>query len=265
TALTDQGGNIWNGTIIAQAGNHSVNVSASDAAGHVSWDNSTRYNASSVLQSQISESISSTSGGDGCGRNVNTNEKYSNVKQHEYSKEIDVHISKSTIAFYFKTLGIVTQAGFIPKTTEGCITALGEILKGRPSQASSDVPYQDATYFNVWVGPLGYSESSYVENQYLVFKKSDVKDDEIVKLMMYKDGAWNEVRTEKLSEGTYKAYTQGFGSFAIVKTQASTMTTQPDVTDIPGENKGMEPVNLALIIGVFLVILIGVIYYLKIR
>ena len=204
-------------------------------------------------------------GSSSCGRNVNTNEKYSNVKQHEYSKEIDVYISKSTIAFYFKTLGIITQAGFTPKTNEGCISALGEILNGRPSQASSDVPYQDATYFNVWVGPWGYSESSKVENQYLIFKKSDVKDDEIVKLMMYRDGGWNEVKTEKLNEGTYKAFTQGFGSFAIVKTQAPTITTQPVVTDMPGENKGMEPVNLALIIGVFLVILIGVIYYLKIR
>ncbi|TRZ87947.1 MAG: PGF-pre-PGF domain-containing protein [Methanosarcinales archaeon] len=178
-----------------------------------------------------------------------------------------IYKSTSSIAFTFHTLGIVTEAGFIPKTTEGCITALGEILKGRPSFATIDVPYKDATYFNVWAGPTGYSESSKVENQYLVFKKSDVKDDEIVRLMMYRDGAWIDARTEKLSEGTYKAYTQGFGGFAIVKTIAPAMTTtQPAATPVaPGENKGMEPVNLALIIGVFLVIMIGVIYYLKIR
>ncbi len=37
--------NIWNGNITAIEGTHSVNVSASDGAGHVTWDNSTSYTA----------------------------------------------------------------------------------------------------------------------------------------------------------------------------------------------------------------------------
>ena len=37
-----QNGNIWNRTIIAIEGTHSVNVSAVDAAGNTGWDNSTR-------------------------------------------------------------------------------------------------------------------------------------------------------------------------------------------------------------------------------
>ena len=41
--LTSQGGNIWNGTIIADVGYHSVNVSAVDAAGNTGWNNSTGY------------------------------------------------------------------------------------------------------------------------------------------------------------------------------------------------------------------------------
>ncbi|MBU4222890.1 MAG: carboxypeptidase regulatory-like domain-containing protein [Euryarchaeota archaeon] len=44
-SLTNQGGNIWNGTIIALAGTHSVNVSASDAASNTGWNNSTSYTA----------------------------------------------------------------------------------------------------------------------------------------------------------------------------------------------------------------------------
>ena len=43
--LTHQGGNIWNGTITAIVGTHSVNVSAKDAAGNTGWNNSTSYTA----------------------------------------------------------------------------------------------------------------------------------------------------------------------------------------------------------------------------
>jgi PKD repeat protein len=44
-SLINQGGNIWNGTITALAGTHSVNVSASDAASNTGWNNSTSYTA----------------------------------------------------------------------------------------------------------------------------------------------------------------------------------------------------------------------------
>jgi len=43
--LTFQIGNIWNGTITAIVGTHIVNVSATDAAGNVGWNNSTSYTA----------------------------------------------------------------------------------------------------------------------------------------------------------------------------------------------------------------------------
>jgi len=42
-ALTYQGVNLWNGTITAIEGTHSVNVSVSDAAGNVGMNNSTTY------------------------------------------------------------------------------------------------------------------------------------------------------------------------------------------------------------------------------
>ncbi len=44
-SLTSQNGTIWKGNITAIEGTHSVNVSASDGAGHVTWDNSTSYTA----------------------------------------------------------------------------------------------------------------------------------------------------------------------------------------------------------------------------
>ncbi|MDO8726722.1 MAG: DUF5011 domain-containing protein [Candidatus Methanoperedens sp.] len=45
TALTNPSGNIWNGTIIASVGTHSVNVSASDAADNVVYNETQSYNA----------------------------------------------------------------------------------------------------------------------------------------------------------------------------------------------------------------------------
>ena len=43
TALTNLSDNIWSGTIIAESGNHYVNVSAKDDAGNVAWNNTTGY------------------------------------------------------------------------------------------------------------------------------------------------------------------------------------------------------------------------------
>jgi len=44
-ALVSQDGDVWKGTITAMAGTHVVNVSATDAAGNVGWNNSTSYTA----------------------------------------------------------------------------------------------------------------------------------------------------------------------------------------------------------------------------
>ena len=45
SSLVHQNGDVWEGTITAIAGTHSVNVSAKDAAGNVAWNNSTSYEA----------------------------------------------------------------------------------------------------------------------------------------------------------------------------------------------------------------------------
>ncbi len=216
-------------------------------------------NTEPILTSTTTSSKESSSG---CGKNVNSKENPSNVKQHEFSREVDVHISKGIIVFDFETLGIVNEIGFTPRTNEGCITALGEILKIRPSQASSDAPHPVIAYFNAWVGPLGYSESSKIENPYVVFKVSE--DSEPVQLMSYKNGEWIQLKTEKIGKGTFKAYTQGYGSFAIVEVTetppiSQTATTLSAVTNDPVQQK---PVNWFLIIVAFAVVAsIAIIYH----
>jgi len=45
TALTCTGGDIWKGSLVAEEGTHTVNVSAADVWGNVAWDNSSSYTA----------------------------------------------------------------------------------------------------------------------------------------------------------------------------------------------------------------------------
>ncbi len=209
-------------------------------------------------------SATSTNVGSGCGRNVQSKENITNIKQQEYTREVDVRISGGETVFTFTTLSIINGLGFTPKTNEGCITAKGELLKGRPTQATSDAP--GTVYFNVWVGPTGYSESSKIENSYVIFSVPDEKNNENVKLMMLKDGSWINLKTEKIGAGTYKAYTSGFGSFAIstfteAETSAVAQPTSPAaITEIPSSPK---PMNWNLIIIVFVLIATAVAVYSK--
>lgn len=53
-SLTKESDDIWTGNIVAIEGTHSVNVSASDVAGHVTWDNSTSYTAAPDMVESIS-------------------------------------------------------------------------------------------------------------------------------------------------------------------------------------------------------------------
>ena len=58
-SLVHQGGNIWNGSIVALEGTNYVNVSSADAAGNVAWNNSTSYKATG--QDKVSPVINSIS------------------------------------------------------------------------------------------------------------------------------------------------------------------------------------------------------------
>jgi len=52
-SLTRRTSEIWNGTITAIEGTHSVNVSAKDAAGNVAWNNATSYTATTPIKVNI--------------------------------------------------------------------------------------------------------------------------------------------------------------------------------------------------------------------
>jgi PGF-pre-PGF domain-containing protein len=222
-------------------------------------------NTSDITLSAAANASGDSGEGSGCGGGAITRENLSNVKQHESS---EIQISAGAIAYRFTTLDIVKEAGFTARTDEGCVMARAEILKGRPTRATSDVP--GAVYFNVWVGAPEYGESSKIEAPYIVFSVPDEKDNEIVKLLMFKD-SWTDLKTEKIGPGTYKAYTRGFGSFAITGTHVELSRILPEVLTSSAVSPtvtiadGSAPpthINLALIL-ISLVVLTAMVYLLR--
>lgn len=207
-----------------------------------------------------------SSGSSGCGGGAITRENLTNVKQYE-SKEMQVSTG-GAIVYRFTTLDVVKEAGFTARTDEGCVMARVELLKGRPTRATSDVP--GAIYFNVWVSAPDYGESSKIEAPYVVFSVPNEKNNEPVKLLMFKD-SWIDLKTEKIGPGTYKAYTKGFGSFAITGTHAELLRSSPEVpaqsavsptVTTVAEPVSQKPVNLVIIL-VLLVVLTGIVYFLS--
>lgn len=179
-----------------------------------------------------------------------------------------MQISTGAIVYRFTTLDIVKETGFTARTDEGCIMARAEVLKGRPTRATSDVP--GGIYFNVWVGVPEYGDSPKIEAPYIVFSVPDEKDNETVKLLMFKD-SWIDLKTEKIGPGTYKAYTMGFGSFAIVGTHAELSKILPEVltssavspaVTVADEPTPQKQINLAIIL-ILLVVLTAMVYLLR--
>jgi PGF-pre-PGF domain-containing protein len=190
----------------------------------------------------------------GCGRNVDSKENITNIKQYEYSREVYVQ-SGNTVRFSFSTLGIVEEAGFTSKTSEGCLGARAEILKGRPALATSDAP--GSIYINVWVGPWGYSDSDRIADSYVIFTIPETIDDESIGFMMYKDGSWTDQKYERMEGKRYKVHTRGFGNFAIVKVRRTSeggMNTDaqiPASSGITDKSTRWPAKNWALILVVF--------------
>ncbi len=94
-----------------------------------------------------------------------------------------------------------------------------------------------------------------------------------VKLMKFKDETWIDLKTEKISPGTYKAYTLGFSGFAIVGISlaqdrapiAAEAAKAPSAVDehVKSETTAIPRVNFILIISLLTVIVIAFLLYLK--
>jgi PGF-pre-PGF domain-containing protein len=218
-----------------------------------------------------------SSGGSGGGGSVQSDEDFKNIEKQE-SRDAEVHIGP--VLYKFTTLDILKEIGFDAKKNEGLVTAKFELLKGRPKITTSDVPGIVYRYFNAVVGTSGYGSSSRIENAYIVFNVPDEwlasNNVDSVKLMKNKNGSWIELETEKISPGTFKAYTLGFSGFAIVG-KSSTLkesTIQPSKTSPAAEavketsnteRTDKPQVNLVLIMEMIIGIIILSVVYIKRR
>ncbi|MEQ9731559.1 MAG: PGF-pre-PGF domain-containing protein [Candidatus Methanoperedens sp.] len=212
-------------------------------------------------------------GGGSGGGGASSNENFANI---EKSESEDVNIAVGTIVYKFTTLDIVKGIGFDARTNEGWVTAQVQLLKDRPKLATSDAPGSVYRYFDVWLGLSGYGTSSKIENAYVVFKVPDdwLKNNnaESVKLMKLIDGAWRDLKTEKIGAETYKAETPGFSGYAIVGVpKALAVSPTATVTRVPTPTPSVTvppitapPVTLYTVLIVIVIILVAV-YFLVIR
>ncbi|HWR26266.1 MAG TPA: PGF-pre-PGF domain-containing protein, partial [candidate division Zixibacteria bacterium] len=197
-------------------------------------------------------SAGSSSGSEG-GGGVITNENFENI---EFQERIDQDIHIGPNVYRFNTLKVVKEIGFYAKTNEGLVAAKVELLKRRPKLAASDAPKPVYRYFNVWIGTSGYGASSKIEDRYIVFSVPDDwlrdNDAESIKLMMFMDNAWMDLKAEKIGEGTYRAYTPEFSGFAIVGVVRTPLGTPSPVMTTPDPTAEPEKkVSLFAIIMVF--------------
>ncbi len=249
----DARGNAINGT-----GYAIFSIVAATPAQNSTIINSTTMNSTAILALASGSSGEST----GCGDGVTTRENLTNIRQYE-SKEMN--ISRGSAVARFTKLDIVKEVGFSLKTDVECIMVRAELLKGKPTRATSSA--QGIVYFNVWVGSLEYVDPSKVENPYVVFRVPE--DNKSVKLMMYNDGSWVTLDTEKIGSDTYKAYTRGFGSFAIVETAespaAAFLKSMVPAQEATGNQLPQEPVKLNLILGMIIVISIAAVVHRRMK
>jgi PGF-pre-PGF domain-containing protein len=209
------------------------------------------------------------SSGSSGGGDAASDEDFKNIEKQE-SRDVDIHSGQ--VVYKFTTQDIIREIGFDAKTSEGLITAKIEYLKGRPKKAAFDAPGSVFKYFNVVVGTSGYGSSSKLENAFIVFDVPDewLRDNNLdsVKAMKFKDSSWIDLKTEKISPGTYKASSPGFSGFAIVGTSAASMekinpSSTTSVANTVSEIKNKFSINLFLLLLVVIVLIAVAFAYFK--
>ena len=235
--LTSQGGNTWNGTIIALDGTHSVNVSAMDAAGNTGWNNSTSY------KTPTSSGGSSSSGGGG-----SSGEEFENILISETERENVFKNSK--ISYSFDMDGnIVRYINFTGLTSAGRIAAKVEILNHTSAlveHAPVDIVYKN---LNIFVGNLGWARPENIANPTVHFEveKSWISENNIVistiTLNRYYDGKWNPVLTTMIGEYPdylyFESQPPGFSPFAV--TGKGGLEVTPTETEVSPDNGTAHP------------------------
>jgi C1A family cysteine protease len=175
--LTSFGGNLWQGTIIAVAGTHSVNISARDTAGNIAWNNSTSYTATKQDTGPVKNGLVIYYDGNLSGNSL---VDLSGTNNTGYATSVTQGINQSTGARYVNLNGVNSKIN-IPKSAQtnvsspmsvefiGSINAFSKYgvlaskynaLSGWYLSCSPNAPYNKARFCAVMRNGIRYGYNS---------------------------------------------------------------------------------------------------------
>jgi len=220
-SLTCTGGDIWQGSLVAEEGTHPVNVSAADAWGDVAWDNSSSYSAVAKPKHPSSSGSSGRGGGGGGG----SPEPASNIEIKELSQQFVTNRNPARFDFP-EGVTCVCYVAFDAKRTFGRTFTTAEMLKGKSAlveKLPAGIVYKNV---NIWVGNEGVASPKNIGNAVIGFRvekqwlESNGVNENAVLLYRYSDGEWSTLVTSVTGNDEnfvyFEAKTPDYSPFAIV-------------------------------------------------
>ncbi|AKB40062.1 MULTISPECIES: PGF-pre-PGF domain-containing protein [Methanosarcina] len=189
-----------------------------------------------------SKSSGSSSGGGAGG----SPEPQNNVEAKELSQSY-VSDGKHVRFDFPNGVTCIRYVEFDARKTLGKITTIVEMLKGQSKLVPSLPEGTVYKNVNIWVGSGGIANSDNIKNAVVGFRVEktwldkygvDTDDKDSLNLWYY-DKGWTKLETTKLDESDstyvyYEARTPGFGSFAIVAAEPSSIEIEPVDEDTEG-------------------------------
>jgi PGF-pre-PGF domain-containing protein len=223
TALTDQGSNIWNGTISAGYGANTVTVVATDNASNAVTNTSLSYTGPTAPSSSSSSSSSSD------GMSSTTREAFlASRNTYEGAKIVTQDSSGKVLSDPVKVVSVQltrTEVTGVEVESEVDIEKISvsvQKLDSKPDNIPGSAPGNVHSYLNIEVSELdseniaGASITFKVEKSWL--EENGISTDDVV-LSHYTGSAWDQLETSVSSDdGEYVYYiakTPGFSTFAI--------------------------------------------------
>ncbi len=203
--ILDTDGN-YTGTLIANSGINTVNISAADASGNTAWNNSTIYDGQDKPGDSNNEKGSS--GGSGSSA---TGEDYSNIEFKDFS--IRSVKAELPVTYNFEEKGNpVDHIDLISSRNSGQVKLIIEILKN--TSTLTNKPPNGTVYMNlnIWAGSRGFE--NHIRNSSVTFKvekdwitQEDI-DIENIRLEVYEGNQWVALPTEYIDQaGNYVYFT----------------------------------------------------------
>jgi PGF-pre-PGF domain-containing protein len=241
TVLTDQGSNIWNGTISAGYGANIVTVVATDNASNTVINTSLSYTGPNTPDS------SSSSSSDGLSSTVR--ESYLESKStYEGVKIVTQESSGKVLSDPVKVVSVkltttdVTGVEVESEVDIDKISVSVQKLESKPDNIPNSAPGNVHSYLNIKVSDVdsdniaGASIAFKVEKSWL--EQNGISTDDVV-LSHYTGSAWDQLETSISSDDGeyvyYAAKTPGFSTFAI-----STRSDSEDDYVASGDETGSD-------------------------